>query len=33
MQGFEKVHVGSTNSHLSAVCSDQDYDYSGEDIA
>jgi hypothetical protein len=23
MQGFEKVHVGSTNFHLGAACSDQ----------
>ena len=26
MQRFEKVHVGSTNFHLGAACSDQDYD-------
>jgi hypothetical protein len=26
MEGCEKVHVGSPNSHLSAVCSDQDDD-------
>jgi len=26
MQGCEKVHVGSTNSHLGAACSDQDHD-------
>jgi hypothetical protein len=32
MQGFEKVHVGSINSHLGVACSDQDYDYNGEDI-